>query len=60
VTEPEAPDIFHLRHPIQCVLWEHPDRLRGKFAEFFDETAPYEDSSPLTRSLYKCRECGQL
>jgi hypothetical protein len=60
VTEPEPPGIVQLRHPVQCMLWEHPDRLRGKFAEFFEETESYEDSSHPTRSLYKCKECGQL
>ena len=60
MTEPESPGIIQLRLPIQCVLWEHPDRVPGKFAAFFDEIECYEDSSHLTRSLYKCRECGQL
>jgi hypothetical protein len=52
--------IHHLRKPVQCVLWEHPGRAAGKFSGFLDEVECYEDSSHLTRSLYKCRECGQL
>jgi len=60
LTEPERIKIVKLSHPAQCVLWEHPERITGKFAEIFDEVEAYEDSSHLTRSLYKCRECGQL
>jgi hypothetical protein len=38
-----------------------PHRITAvKFSEFFEEVECYEDSSHLTRSLYKCRECGQL
>jgi hypothetical protein len=50
----------NLGHPTQCVLWEHPERISRKFLEIFDEIECYEDSSHLTRSLYKCKECGQL
>ena len=60
MSEPEPPATVHLRHPIQCALWEHPDRLSGKFAETFEKTESYEASSHLIRWLYKCRECGQL
>ncbi len=60
MSDQEKIAIIHLRSPIQCVLWEHPDRLKDKFGEFFDEVETYEDSSHLTRTLYKCRECGQL
>jgi hypothetical protein len=60
LTEPEPIKIVKLRHPTQCVLWEHPDHITGKFAEIFDEVESYEDSSHLTRALYKCKECGQL
>jgi hypothetical protein len=52
--------IVHLRHPTQCVLRENPDRVGGGFGEFFEEVESYEDSNHLSRSLYKCRECGQL
>lgn len=52
--------IVQLQHPTQCVLWEHPERIAGRFSEFFDGVECYEDSSHLTRSLFKCRECGQL
>jgi hypothetical protein len=60
VTEQEPDKLVHLGHPTQCVLWNHPERLPGKFAELFEEVETYEDSSHLTRTLYKCRECGQL
>jgi hypothetical protein len=60
VPDREPVQIVELRHPTQCVLWENPERIAGKFGEFLDEIEAYEDSSHLTRSLYKCRECGQL
>jgi hypothetical protein len=60
MTEPEPIKIVTLRSPTQCVLWEHPERITGKFSEIFDEIECYEDSSHLTRSLYKCKECAQL
>jgi hypothetical protein len=60
VTDQEPVQIVELRHPTQCVLWERPDRIADKFTEFQEEVECYEDSSHLTRSLYKCRECGQL
>jgi hypothetical protein len=56
----EPNEIVQLRSPIQCELWEHPERAAVKFSEIFDEVESYEDSSHLERSLYKCRECGQL
>jgi hypothetical protein len=59
VAEQQA-TIIELRHPTQCLLWENPDRARAKFSEIFDEIECYEDSSHLDRSLYKCKECGQL
>jgi hypothetical protein len=49
-----------LRHPTQCELWEHPERAARKFSEIFETVEDYEDSSHLNRSLYKCKECGQL
>ena len=52
--------IVQLRAPTQCALWERPERVTSKFAEIFDEVESYEDSSHVTRSLYKCKECGQL
>jgi hypothetical protein len=56
-----AEDSIHeLRHPIQCLLWEHPERAKAKFSEIFDEVEEYEDSSHLNRALYECKECGQL
>jgi hypothetical protein len=60
VSDQDEIKFVHMRPPIQCVLWEHPDRLKDKFSEFFDEVETYEDGSHLTRRLYKCRECGQL
>jgi hypothetical protein len=60
MTEEAPSKIVHLQSPTQCLLWKYPDRIRGKFSELFDEIESYEDSSHLTRTLYKCRECGQL
>ena len=60
VTDGEPTRIVQLRHPTQCILWHHPERVVGKFAGFLEEVEAYEDSSHLTRSLYKCLECGQL
>jgi hypothetical protein len=60
LAEKDAVQIVELRHPTQCVLWENPAVAAGKFSGFLDEVESYEDSSHLTRSLYRCRECGQL
>ena len=60
MTEEPSLKIVRLPHPFQCVLWEHPERVSGKFAEILAEVESYEDSSHLVRSLCKCRECGQL
>ena len=56
----EDVEIVHLPNPTKCVLWETPDFIARKFSDLFTEIECYEDSSHLTRSLYKCRECGQL
>lgn len=58
--EPAKVTITDFPAPIRCVLWELPDRVAGKLSNVLDEVETYEDSSHLTRSLYKCRECGQL
>jgi hypothetical protein len=56
----EEPNRFvQLPPPTACALWEHPERAGRKFAEIFEEVESYEDSSHLSRALYKCRECGQ-
>jgi hypothetical protein len=60
VTEQASEKIVELRQPIQCVLWQHPDRVAGQFAQAFEVVESYEDGSHLSRSFYKCRECGQL
>jgi hypothetical protein len=60
VTEQKPEKIIELRKPTQCVLWEHPDRVAGQFAQAFEVVESYEDGSHLSRSLYKCQECGQL
>jgi len=56
----EPTQIVYLLQPTQCILWENPDSLTGKFSELLEIVETYEDTSRLTRSLYKCRECGQL
>jgi hypothetical protein len=61
VTEKEPIEFVELRHPTQCILWEQPERLKGRlFAACLERIESYEDSSHLVRGLYKCRECGQL
>ena len=60
MTEQEPTEFVELRHPTQCVLWEHPDRVAAPFSEVFEMVDSYEDDTHLTRSLCKCRECGQL
>jgi hypothetical protein len=60
VTEEDPNQIVQLRRPTQCVLWEHPERAAAKFTELFEAVESYENSSHLHRSMYKCRECGQL
>ncbi len=56
----EEPDTFvQLPPPTACILWEHPERAGAKFSEIVDEVESYEESSHLSRALYKCRECGQ-
>jgi hypothetical protein len=60
LNSPDPIKITTLRNPTQCVLWQHPERIGGKFAEIFKGVEDYEDSSHLTRSLLKCKECGQL
>ena len=61
MTEKKEPaQIVTLRSPVQCILWEHPERIENAFLEILEETETYEDSSHLQRSLHKCRECGQL
>jgi hypothetical protein len=60
LTEPDPIEIVKLRNPTQCILWDHPDHITGRFPGIFDKIESYEDDSHLTRSLYKCKECGQL
>jgi hypothetical protein len=33
----EREPIWIVQRPTRCVLWEHPDHITGKFAEFLDE-----------------------
>ena len=56
----QEPTFIVLRHPTQCMLWENPDRASAKFSEIFDVIECYETSRDLDRTLYKCKECGQL
>lgn len=60
MTEQASEKVVELRQPTQCILWEHPDRVAGQFAQAFEVVESYENSSHLSRSLYKCGECGQL
>ena len=56
----EKPRLIEMRPPVQCVLWKHPERFPKTLAEIFDEIASYEDTNHSSRSLHRCRECGQL
>ena len=49
-----------LQAPTQCALWEHPELARGKFSQTFELVEEYVDDRDLERSLWKCKECGQL
>jgi hypothetical protein len=62
MTEEAPSEIIYLQKPTQCLLWQHPDRIRigQKFSDLLEAIESYEDSRYLTRSFYKCRECGQL
>ena len=59
MTEHEPTHTVRLNSPVQCMLWEHPERLEGKLSELFERIETYEDSSHFMRALFKCRECGQ-
>ena len=59
MTDPDHTRIVTLAPPVQCDLWEHPEPVDTRFSDIFEELETYEDGSHLTRSLYKCRECGQ-
>jgi hypothetical protein len=60
VAESATPDEpwIGLRQPTQCVLWERPDLVNG--VDRFDTVEELIDESHLSRSVLKCRECGQL
>jgi hypothetical protein len=60
MADEDATNFVQLRQPTQCALWEHPERALGKFSQTFEAVEEYEDDSHLSRSLWKCRECGQL
>jgi hypothetical protein len=52
VTEEEEPiQIVKLRQPTQCILWEHPGRVAGQFAQAFEVVESYEDGSHLSRFI---------
>ena len=49
---------WNLRKPIQCVFWEKPELIC--VGRPFEAVEDLIDESHLTRSILKCRECGQL
>jgi hypothetical protein len=56
---PGEPEFKELPPPTRCVLWQQPGLvLDGK--DRFEVLENFTDESHLTRSLLKCRECGQL
>ena len=60
MTEPPTPDDteIELPAPTQCVLWEKPELVGER--DRFDTVEELIDESHLSRSVLKCRECGQL
>ena len=48
MTEEEPFQIVKLRQPTQCILWEHPGRVAGQFAQAFEVVESYEDGSHLS------------
>jgi hypothetical protein len=56
----DSTNIIWLREPTQCALWEHPELAAGKFSQIFEQVEEYVDDNHLSRSLWKCQECGQL
>jgi hypothetical protein len=55
-----APELVftELRAPTQCALWEKPELVN--LADRFDTVEELIDKSHLSRSVLRCRECGQL
>lgn len=60
MTDRKPVEIVELNPPVGCEFWEHPERLAGEFAGLLEKVESYEDGNHLTRSLYKCCQCGQL
>jgi hypothetical protein len=48
-----------MKSPTQCVLWGNPALVAPQKARF-ERLDTYVDDDHLTRSLLRCRECGQL
>ena len=54
-------DIRQLRQPTQCVLWDKPELVgQPAVTSMFETVETFVDTSHLERTLFKCRECGQL
>ena len=49
-----------MQAPTQCVLWHEPDRIQTGLRDLLDLVETYLDDSHWSRSLLRCRECGQL
>jgi hypothetical protein len=56
--EPEL-ELKQLPAPTQCALWRQPG-LALRPRECFESIETFADDSHLSRSLLRCRECGQL
>jgi hypothetical protein len=55
------PGIRQLRQPTQCVLWDKPQLVgQPPVKDMFETVETFVDTSHLERTLFKCRECGQL
>jgi hypothetical protein len=60
MSERDLDGIVRLPPPSGCALWNEPARAAVPFAATFEAVEHYVDESHLTRSLFRCRECGQL
>jgi hypothetical protein len=56
--KPES-EFKQLPAPTQCALWRQPDAALSP-RECFEVVETFTDESHLSRSLLRCRECGQL
>ncbi len=57
----DEPGIRQLPQPTQCVLWDKPELVgQPPVKTMFETVETFVDTNHLERTLFKCRECGQL